>query len=90
MKRFCEYLRKHAIKIDNFKKTKMKLLTNEQQYLYTIFVKKSLKINILKIKNIVMLEIIVIIQVNIEVLHIADLFQNIVYLKQFLYFSQWM
>ena len=90
MKRFCEYLRKHAIKINNFKKKKMKLLTNEQQYLYTIFVKKSLKINILKIKNIVMLEIIVIIQVNIEVLHIADLFQNIVYLKQFLYFSQWM
>ena len=90
MRRFCEYLRKHAIKINNFKKKKMKLLTNEQQYLYTIFVKKSLKINILKIKNIVMLEIIVIIQVNIEVLHIADLFQNIVYLKQFLYFSQWM
>ena len=90
MKRFCEYLRKHAIKINNFKKKKMKLLTNEQQYLYTIFVKKSLKINILKMKNIVMLEIIVIIQVNIEVLHIADLFQNIVYLKQFLYFSQWM
>ena len=90
MKRFCEYLRKHAIKINNFKKKKMKLLTNEQQYLYTIFVKKSLKINILKIKNFVMLEIIVIIQVNIEVLHIADLFQNIVYLKQFLYFSQWM
>ena len=90
MKRFCEYLRKHAIKINNFKKKKMKLLTNEQQYLYTIFVKKSLKINILKIKNIVMLEIIVIIQVNIEVFHIADLFQNIVYLKQFLYFSQWM
>ena len=81
MKRFCEYLRKHAIKINNFKKKKMKLLTNEQQYLYTIFVKKSLKINILKIKNFVMLEIIVIIQVNIEVLHIADLFQNIVYLK---------
>ena len=90
MKRFCEYLRKHAIKINNFKKKKMKLLTNEQQYLYTIFVKKSLKINILKIKNFVMLEIIVIIQVNIGVLHIADLFQNIVYLKQFLYFSQWM
>ena len=90
MKRFCEYLRKHAIKINNFKKKKMKLLTNEQQYLYTIFVKKSLKINILKIKNFVMLEIIVFIQVNIEVLHIADLFQNIVYLKQFLYFSQWM
>ena len=90
MKRFCEYLRQHAIKINNFKKKKMKLLTNEQQYLYTIFVKKSLKINILKIKNFVMLEIIVFIQVNIEVLHIADLFQNIVYLKQFLYFSQWM
>ena len=36
-----------------------------------IFAKKSLEINMLKIKNIVKLEIIVIIQVSIEVLHIA-------------------
>ena len=36
-----------------------------------IFVKKNLKINIWKIKNIVKLEIIFIIQENIEVLDIA-------------------
>ena len=36
-----------------------------------IFVKKKLKINMCKIKNIVKLEIIVIIQGNMEILHIA-------------------
>ena len=36
-----------------------------------IFAKRNLKINILKIKNIVKLEIIVIVQGNIEMLHIA-------------------
>ena len=36
-----------------------------------IFIKKSLKIDTLKIKNIVKLGSIVIIQVNIEVLHMA-------------------
>ena len=36
-----------------------------------IFVKKNFKINILKVNNIVKLEIIVIIQGNIEVLRIA-------------------
>ena len=30
MKRFCEYLREHAMKIINFKKKKKKLLTKEQ------------------------------------------------------------
>ena len=69
MKKFCESLRELAIK------KKMKLLTKIQQELYengkfTIFVKKSLKINILKIKNIVKLEIIAIVQVNPEVLNI--------------------
>ena len=37
MKKFCEYLREHAIKIINlinFKKKKMKLLTKEQQESY--------------------------------------------------------
>ena len=29
MKTFCEYLREHAMKISNFKKKKMKLLTKE-------------------------------------------------------------
>ena len=31
IKKFCESLRKHTIKTINFKKKKMKLLTNEQQ-----------------------------------------------------------
>ena len=34
MKKFCEFLREHAIKITNFNKKKMKLLTQEQQELY--------------------------------------------------------
>ena len=54
----------------------MKLLTNEQQETYEntkicYICKKRLKMNVLKIKNIAKLQIIVIIQVNIEVLHIA-------------------
>ena len=31
MKKFCEFLREHAMKIINFKKKKMKLLTKERQ-----------------------------------------------------------
>ena len=34
MKRFCEALKEHAMKIINFKKKKMKLLTKEQQESY--------------------------------------------------------
>ena len=51
MKKFCEYLREHAMKIINFKKKKMKLLTKEQQESYEnakicyICKKKKLKIN---------------------------------------------
>ena len=55
MKTFCESLGDHAIKIINFKKKKMKLLTNKQQdqmkmQTFVISVKKNLKINIWKIK----------------------------------------
>ena len=66
MKKFCEFVREHAMKIINFEKKKMKLLTKEHQKSYenVLFVKKDLKINISKIKNI-KLEIIVIIQGNI-------------------------
>ena len=53
MKKFCESLREHAMKIINFKKKKMKLLTKQQQewdhmklQKSVIFVKKQLKINI--------------------------------------------
>ena len=34
MKNFCKSLREHAMKIINFKKKKMKLLTKEQQESY--------------------------------------------------------
>ena len=34
MKKFCEYLREHAMKITNFKKKKIKLLKKEQQESY--------------------------------------------------------
>ena len=34
MKKFCESLREHAMKITDFKKKKMKLLTNEQHESY--------------------------------------------------------
>ena len=34
MKIFCEFLREHAMKIINFKKNKMKLLTKGQQESY--------------------------------------------------------
>ena len=53
MKRFCEFLRDHAMKIINFKKKKIKLLTKKQQESYeiifplqsVIFAKESLTIN---------------------------------------------
>ena len=48
------------------------------------FVNKNWKINIGKIKNIVKLEITVIIEGDIEVLPIVYVIQNIVYLKKFL------
>ena len=34
MKKFCESLKEHAMKIINFKKVKMKFLTKEQQESY--------------------------------------------------------
>ena len=76
MKKFCESLREHAMKIINFKKKKMKLLkrstrNHKKIQKSVIFVKKNLKINIWKIKNIAKLEIIVIMQGNIEVLRRA-------------------
>ena len=59
------------MKITDFKKRKIKLLTKKQQGSYemqkfVIFAKKNLKINICKIKNLVKLDIIVIIQGNME------------------------
>ena len=77
MKKFFESLRKCAMEIINFKKKNLKLLTNEQQKSFTIAKfsyicnKKKLNMNMLKMKNIVRLKLIVIIQGNIVVLHIA-------------------
>ena len=34
LKKFCEYVREHAMKIINFEKKKMKILTNKQQKWY--------------------------------------------------------
>ena len=76
MKKLCELLREPPIKIINWKKI-MKTLTKEQQKPHVkmqqsvIFVKEKLKVNIWKIKNIVKLGIIDVIQGNIEVLRIA-------------------
>ena len=77
MKKFCGSLREHAMKIINFKKKKMKLLTKELQESYEnakiCYICKG-KFESKKKKDkkiIVKLEISDIIQGNIEVLCIA-------------------
>ena len=64
---FYESLREHAIEIINFKKKSIKLFQKNHMKIkkYVIFVKKKLEMNIWKTKNIVKLEIIVIVQGNI-------------------------
>ena len=57
--------------------------------IFVIFEKKNSKNIIWKIKNIVKLEIIAIIQENIEILHIAYVIQNTVFQKNFYGFSYW-
>ena len=69
MQKFCGCLQKHASEKFNFKKKNMKLLTNEQQESYEnakicYSCKKSLKINMRKMKNIKKLEISAIIQIQ--------------------------
>ena len=72
MKSFCESLREPEMKITNFKKKKYEVINKWTAGIkwkfkkYGIFVKKKLKIN-----NIIKLEIIAIMKVNIEVLHIV-------------------
>ena len=72
MKKFCESLREHAMKIINFRNKKNEVVNKEKNsrnhmtmQKSVIFVYKNLKINIWKITNIVKLEIIVIIQENL-------------------------
>ena len=76
MRKFFEFLRKHVMKINNFKKKKLKILTKEQQESYentkiVHICERKIENKYLKGKNIVNLEIIFIIQENIEVLCIA-------------------
>ena len=76
MKKFCESLRERAMKIINFKKIKMTLLTKQQQESYQnakicYICKEKLESKYLKKQNIVKLEVIVIIQGKKEVLCIA-------------------
>ena len=53
MRKFCEYFREHAIKTNNFKNKKIKLLTNEQPNSYqnskakSYFLMKYFKTNML-------------------------------------------
>ena len=72
MKKSCEYLREHAMKILNFKKKKMIPLTKEQQELpekkkVGYICKKSLNVNTPRLKIMVKLKITAIIKVNTEV-----------------------
>ena len=75
MKKNCESLRRHVMNRQTNKQKE--LLTNKQMELYknakkfTTFGKNILKTNILKMQNVVKIEIIVIIQVNTEALHIV-------------------
>ena len=76
MKKFCELSRERATEIINFKKEKIKLLTNEQQKPYEnakicYICKEKIEDLHPKDKNIIKLGTIVVKQVNIEVLHIA-------------------
>ena len=76
MKKFCESLREHIMEIIIFLKKEMNSSTNKQQKScqnakIVVFIKKNLKIDMLKIKNILKLGTIAIILGNIEVLHIA-------------------
>ena len=76
MKKFCESLREHIMEIIIFLKKEMNSSTNKQQKScqnakIVVFIKKNLKIDMLKIKNILKLGTIAIILGSIEVLHIA-------------------
>ena len=71
------------MEIIDFKK---KNEVNKEQKSYinsAIFSEKYLEINMLKIQDIVKLGILIIIQWNIEVLHIEYAIQRIVYLRKF-------
>ena len=77
IKKLCELLREHAMTTTKFKKKIIKkraagIIWKCENLLHLSW--KNLKINSWKLKNIVKLEIIVIVQRNIEVVHITYLF----------------
>ena len=73
MKTICESLKEHVMKITNFENKKIVPLINEQQKSYEktsgVFSKTMLKINTLKIKIILELEIIITLFIYTKVLH---------------------
>ena len=77
IKTFCESLREHTMKIINFKKNEIinkraaELMKKCKSLIYFSKKKKKKKMNMRKIKNIVKLKIIVVIQGNIVVLRTA-------------------
>ena len=76
MKKFREYLKKHTRRITNFKKKNIKLLKIKQQESYEnakvcYVCGETFEDNDKNDKKNVKLEIVAIIQVNTEVLHIA-------------------
>ena len=78
MKKFCEYLREHTMKLINLKKKKMKLLTKEHHESYEnakicYICNEKFKNKYLKDEKIVKSGIIVIMQENIEVLLVAHI-----------------
>ena len=84
MKKISECLREHPIEIINFNKKKIKLLTKQQQEQFEnankcYDCKEKFENKYLEDKKIVVLQIIVIIQGNIEVLHIAYAISNVMY-----------
>ena len=92
MKRFCEFLREHAVKIINLKKIKMKLLTKEQPESYgnakiCYICQKKIENKYLKDKKYHQARDHCHYTRNIEVLCIAYVIQSIVCLKNSYSFS---
>ena len=77
MKKFCEFLREHTIGKNDVIKKQTAEIENEMQT-SVIFGKKSFKINMLRIKSIAKKWTIVMIQGNIEFLHVAYVIHKIV------------
>ena len=92
MKKFYESLKGHAIKIINFKKKKMTPLTKKYlnlcatQKKIVTFANKKFEDKYGDNKKYRKVWIIVIIQINTDMLHVAYAIEDILYLKKFLLF----